>query len=112
MDCSLPGSSAQGIFQAGILEQSAISYSRDLPDPGIEHVPLGSPALTGRFFTISASVHSCYVNKEAFTQKLVQDGGVEGCVIIFSCECLGVSCRGVDWQCPAMETGTPVVACL
>ena len=30
MDCSLPGSSAQGIFQAGILEWVAISFSRDL----------------------------------------------------------------------------------
>ena len=28
IDCSLPGSSAHGIFQAGILEQVAISYSR------------------------------------------------------------------------------------
>ena len=27
MDCSLPGSSAHGIFQARILEQVAISYS-------------------------------------------------------------------------------------
>ena len=28
MDCSLPGSSVHGIFQARILEQVAISYSR------------------------------------------------------------------------------------
>ena len=30
MNCSLPGSSVQGIFQAGILEWVAISFSRDL----------------------------------------------------------------------------------
>ena len=30
MDCSLPGSSAHGIFQARILEWVAISFSRDL----------------------------------------------------------------------------------
>ena len=36
MDCSLPGSSVQGIFQARVLEWVAISFSRDLPDPGIE----------------------------------------------------------------------------
>ena len=36
MDCSLPGSSAHGISQARKLEWVAISYSGDLPDPGIE----------------------------------------------------------------------------
>ena len=36
MDCSLPGSSVHGIFQAIVLEWIAISFSRDLPDPGIE----------------------------------------------------------------------------
>ena len=42
MDCSLPGSSIHGLFQARILEWIAISFSRDLPDPGIEP---RSPAL-------------------------------------------------------------------
>ena len=37
-----PGSSVHGILQARILEWVAISFSRDLPDPGIE---LRSPAL-------------------------------------------------------------------
>ena len=36
MDCSLPGSSVHGIFQARILEWVAISFSRNLPNPGIE----------------------------------------------------------------------------
>ena len=36
MDCSLLGSSVHGILQARILEWVAISFSRDLPDPGIE----------------------------------------------------------------------------
>ena len=48
MDCSPPGSSVHGISQARILEWVAISFSRDLPDPGIEPM---SPALAGRFFT-------------------------------------------------------------
>ena len=34
-DCSQPGSSVHGISQAKILEQVAISSSRDLPDLGI-----------------------------------------------------------------------------
>ena len=36
MDCRPPGSSAHGILQASILEWVAISFSRDLPHPGIE----------------------------------------------------------------------------
>ena len=36
MDCSLPGSSVHWIFQAIVLEWIAISFSRDLPNPGIE----------------------------------------------------------------------------
>ena len=42
MDCGLLGFSIHGIFQARILEWVTISFSRDLPDPGIEP---GSPAL-------------------------------------------------------------------
>ena len=42
MDCSLPGSSVQGIFQARVLEWVAISFSRNLPNPGTEP---GSPTL-------------------------------------------------------------------
>ena len=47
MDCSLPGSSLHGIFQARILKWVAYSFSSGLPNPGIE--PL-SPALASRFF--------------------------------------------------------------
>ena len=34
MDCSLPGSSAHGIFQARVLEWVAIAFSRTLLDAG------------------------------------------------------------------------------
>ena len=51
MDCSLPGSSVHGIFQARILEWVAIAYSRDLPDPGTKSASPASPALAGEFFT-------------------------------------------------------------
>ena len=37
MDCSLPGSSVHGIFQARILEWIAISSFRDLPEPEFYH---------------------------------------------------------------------------
>ena len=36
MNCSPPDSSVHGILQARILESAAISFSRDLSDPGIE----------------------------------------------------------------------------
>ena len=36
MNCSLPGSSVHGIFQATILEWVAVSFPGDLLDPGIE----------------------------------------------------------------------------
>ena len=36
MDCRPPGFSGHGILQARILEWVAISFSRDLLDPGIE----------------------------------------------------------------------------
>ena len=50
MDCSLPGSSAHGIFQARILEWSVISYSGNLSVPGIKPTCLMSPALADFFF--------------------------------------------------------------
>jgi len=42
MDCSLPGSFAHGILQAGILERVAISFSKESSNLGIEP---SSPAL-------------------------------------------------------------------
>ena len=60
MDCSLPGSSVHGIFQARILEQLAISYSRGSSDPGIEPTYLVFPALAGGFFTTLPSGQHLY----------------------------------------------------
>ena len=53
MDCSPPSSSVHGILQARILEGVAISFSRDLSDPGIEPVSLTTHAVAGRFLTTS-----------------------------------------------------------
>ena len=51
MDCSLPGSSVHGISQTKILEWAAISYSRDLPNSGMEPAALQVSCISGRFFT-------------------------------------------------------------
>ena len=45
LDCSLPGFSAHGIFQVRILEWTAISFSGDLSDPGIDPARPVSPVL-------------------------------------------------------------------
>ena len=51
MDCSPPGSSVHGIFQARILELVALSYSRGSSRPrDWTHISV-SPALAGQFFT-------------------------------------------------------------
>ena len=44
MDSSPPGSSVHGSLQARILEWVAISYSGDLPNPGIETASSAPPA--------------------------------------------------------------------
>ena len=48
MDCSLPGSSANGILQARILEWVAISFSKGSSQP--RNRTRGS-CIAGRFFT-------------------------------------------------------------
>ena len=58
MDCSLPGSSVQGILQARILERVPMPSPEDLPNPGMEPASLMSPALAGVFFTTSTTWES------------------------------------------------------
>ena len=55
MDCSLPGSSVHGIFQAKTLEWIAMPSSRNLPNSGIKPASLISPALAGGSFTASVT---------------------------------------------------------
>ena len=53
MDCSPPGSTVHGIFQARILEWLPFPTSGDLPGPGIKPSTPVSPALAGGFFTMA-----------------------------------------------------------
>ena len=56
MDCSLPGSSVHGIFQARILEWGAISFSRVTSQPRAQtQVSL----IVGRRFTVWATSYVC-----------------------------------------------------
>ena len=42
MDCSPPGSSVHGIFQARVLEWGAIAFSGSMPDTAFNALPLFS----------------------------------------------------------------------
>ena len=55
MDCSLPGYSVRGIYQARILEWVAMPSSRASSNPGIKPASLMSLALAGWFFITSAT---------------------------------------------------------
>ena len=62
MNCSPPGSSVHGILQARLLEWVAISFSRDLPNPGIEPTSLEFPALADELFTSATwEALQCYI---------------------------------------------------
>ena len=77
MDCSPPGSSVHGILQARLLEWVAMPSSRDLPDPGIESVPLLSPALASGFFTTSATWEAPLINKQYSLQTVRPERYIE-----------------------------------
>ena len=55
MNYNLLGSSAHRIPQARIWSGLPCPPPGDLPDPGMEHTSLMSPALAGGFFTSSAT---------------------------------------------------------
>ena len=55
MGCRPPGSSVHGILKARTLEQVSMHPPRVSSIPGIKSMSLMSPALVGRFLTISAT---------------------------------------------------------
>ena len=55
MDCSPPGSSVHGVFQARRLECVAMPSPRRSPDSRIKLASLTSPTLSGWFFTTSVT---------------------------------------------------------
>ena len=71
MECSLPGSSVHGIFQARTLEWVAISFSRESSRPSNW---TQVSCIAGRFFTNlamrEALIHVVYLLKKLFIFKL------------------------------------------
>ena len=94
MDCSLPGSSVHGIFQARILEWVAISFSRGssrLRDRTQVSLPVG------RHFTVWATreamlrgIHNTFVSKHSAHLCLTLHGPMD-------CNPPGSSARGIFW---------------
>ena len=57
------------ILQAGILSRWPCPPPGDLPDPGIKHVSLMSPALAGGFFTTSTTWEALTVQRTELHKK-------------------------------------------
>ena len=58
MDCSLPGSSIHGIFQATVLEWAAIAFSRNL---GHKYINLGNTVVPFPGSTMALYIFVCLV---------------------------------------------------
>ena len=69
MDCSPPGFSVHGIFQARILEWVAILFSRHLPDPGMEPT---SPAWQAESLLLRHQGNSFYFGSKGIYAALTQ----------------------------------------
>ena len=104
MDYSPPDSCVHGILQARILEWIAVPSSRGSSWLGIKPAPPMSPALAGRFFTISAAWeaqytiwHVCIFSMCVFTFKLSQQVNYSNThydiYIYFLCVCVCVCAR-------------------
>ena len=87
MDCSLPDSSAHGIFQARVLEWGAMAFSNFVFSSVymlIPNCPLPFPLVTISLFLLW--VYFCFVNK--FICVLFGDSAYTRCHVIFFFLCL------------------------
>ena len=83
MDYSLPGSSVHGIFQARILEQVAISYSRGSSWPR-DWTHVSCISCTGMWILYHSASYSPYL----FIFILIYSPGNWGAMRILNCICL------------------------
>ena len=117
MDCSPPGSSVRGISQERIVEWVAISFSGDLPNPGIKLMSLAlaggflptepprkPPSSTGNRFRVVAPVTSPGAHTSLPLPHFPFSLSVE-ILMLLDCEALFLSphsCLGFFW--PMLET--------
>ena len=94
MDCSPPGSSVHGIFQARIQEWLSMPFPGNPPFSEIELTSLASPALAGGFFTTEPPGKPQY---RIYIPILISSIPVSSmslylCIIcIYICICLSIS---------------------
>ena len=62
MDCSLPGSSVHGIFQARVLEWGAIAFSRRQPSISLFKKPVNTTHLLLLAVVLVVSLYIFWVN--------------------------------------------------
>ena len=74
MDCSLPGSSVYGIFQARVLEWVAISFSRGSSQPR-DRTQVSCTA--GRYFTVWATREAYYINRRPVFPGFLFKGSIK-----------------------------------
>ena len=99
MDCSLPGSSVHGLFQARIPEWVAMSSSR-----GSKALSLVSPALAGGFFTTNATweadmgpwgvSYSCFLSHPSSVYEELRVRGVKEYAQVIELKCQGWKISG------------------
>ena len=77
MDCSLPGSSIHGIFQARVLEWGAIAFSDDNPSPPKYSFSLDKMFMVHNIWIPSASRKYCVQNQEPLSESLRGITGVQ-----------------------------------
>ena len=94
MNCSPPGFSVHGIFQARILEQVAISSSKGFPDPRIEPTYLSPPALADGFFTTAPPGKSSSVG-QWFRSRILNSTAIKNAAIFLLVEELSSVVEGV-----------------
>ena len=88
MDCSPPGSSVHGIFQARILECLPFSPPGDLPSPELEPA---SPALAGGCFTTAPPDKPIYPCTQIYIHVYIfMCTCVYTCICIHTCACVYV----------------------
>ena len=103
MDCSLPGSSLHGIFQAIVLEWIAISFSRGSSQPRDQ---TRVSCIVDRCFTVWATREQCMATNEnwwAFS-PLFQNHlskGLRGCTLLL--------CRFKRFVCPWHSQGVILI---
>ena len=91
LDCSLPGSSIHGIFQARVLEWVVISFSRGSSRPRgrtwVSHI-------AGRCFTVWATREAPLHGVRVFAGKLLDSFFFFSCTVALQCFSF---CRTAEW---------------